>query len=60
MPYTLKKDNNVICQCGCIINNYYMSKHLQTAKHELQMVDDENIEAVDHYKCKPRNLCNFF
>ncbi len=37
MPYTLKPDNNVICQCGAIIYKYYMQKHLQTAKHEREM-----------------------
>ena len=39
MQYTLKADNNVICQCGCIVNKYYMSKHFKTAKHELEMRD---------------------
>ncbi len=46
MPYTLKADNNVICQCGCIVNKYYMSKHFKTAKHELEMRD----RVVDHNK----------
>ena len=46
MPYTLKPDNNVICQCGAIINKYYMQKHLQTAKHERDMVGRENIEVI--------------
>jgi hypothetical protein len=39
MPYTLKADNNVICQCGCIVNKYYMSKHLQTAKHIYKLLN---------------------
>ena len=34
---TLKPDNDVICQCGCIVKKYYMPKHLQTAKHEHEM-----------------------
>jgi len=55
MPYTLKPDNNVICQCGAIIYKYYMQKHLQTAKHEREMQGRENIYVVDHYKYKPRN-----
>jgi hypothetical protein len=54
MPYNLKADNDLICQCGCIINKYYMSKHLQTAKHEREIRNRVNIEVVDHYKNKPR------
>jgi hypothetical protein len=34
MPYTLKPDNNVICQCGAIVSKYYYRTHIQTAKHE--------------------------
>ncbi len=48
-------DTSVICQCGCIVNKYYMPKHLQTAKHEREMQGRENIEVFDHYKYKPRN-----
>ena len=55
MPYTLKPDNNVICQCGAIINKYYVQKHLQTAKHEREIQGCENIDVVDHYNYKPRN-----
>jgi len=44
MPYTLKPDNNVIGQCGCSVNKYYMPKHLQTAKHEREFQGRENIE----------------
>ena len=46
MSYTLNPDNNVICQFGAIINKYYMQKHLQTAKHERDMVGRENIEVL--------------
>ena len=38
MTYNLKADNDVICQCGCIVNLYYMKKHLETAKHEREIV----------------------
>ena len=31
-----------------------MKKHLETAKHEREMVGRENIEVVEHYKYKPR------
>ena len=55
MPYTLKSDTTVICQCGAVVSKYYMQKHLQTAKHERDMVGREHIEVVDHYKYKPRN-----
>ena len=34
MFHSLKADNDVICQCGCIVKKYYMLKHLQTAKHD--------------------------
>jgi hypothetical protein len=47
MPF--KADASVICQCGCIVNKYYMPKHLQTAKHEREMQGRQNIEVVDHY-----------
>ena len=53
MPYTLKPDNNVICQCGAIINKYYVQKHLQTAKHERDMIGRENIEVAEAWKYKP-------
>jgi hypothetical protein len=55
MPYSLKADNHVICQCGCIVKKYYMPKHLQTAKHERERQGRENIEVVEHYIYKPRN-----
>ena len=48
MPYSLKADTSVICQCGCIVSKYYLPKNLQTAKHELLMVGRENIEVVYH------------
>ena len=34
MPYTLKPNDNVTCQCGAIINKHYVQKHLQTAQHD--------------------------
>ena len=46
MPYTLKADTSVICECGAIVGKYYMQKHLQTAKHERDMVGRENIEVL--------------
>ena len=55
MLYSLKPDHDVICQCGCIVKKYYMPKHLQTAKHERNMVDREYIEVVEHHRYKPRN-----
>ena len=33
MTYNLKADDDVICQCGCIVNRYHMEKHPKTAKH---------------------------
>ena len=48
MPYTLKPDNNVICQCGAIINKYYVQKHLQTAKHKREMQGSIYIHAYVH------------
>ena len=48
MPH--KADATVICQCGCLVNKYYMPKHLRTAKHARDMVGPENIEVVSHYK----------
>ena len=59
MPYNLKADNDLICQCGCIINKYYMSKHLQIAKHEREMRNRVNIEVVDHYKTNQELNVNF-
>jgi hypothetical protein len=29
MPYSVNADNDVICQCGCIVKKHYMPKHLQ-------------------------------
>ena len=55
MPYSLKADNDVICQCGCIVKKYYMPKHLQTIKHAREMQGRYNIEVVDHHRYKPRN-----
>ena len=55
MPYSLKPDIDLICQCGCIVKKYYMPKHLQTRKHEQNMAGREHIEVADHYKYKPRN-----
>ena len=37
MPYSLKPDNDVLCQCGCIVKKYYMPTHLQTIKHACEM-----------------------
>jgi hypothetical protein len=56
MPY--KADPTVICQCGCLVNTYYLPKHLRTAKHAQhlrtakharEMEGRENIEVVSHY-----------
>ena len=55
MPYSLKPNNDVLCQCGCIVKKYYMPKHLQTAKHETRMVGRENIEVNEHYTYQPRD-----
>ena len=54
MSYNSKPDNDGICQCGCTIKKYYMSKHLNTAKHEREIVGREIFEVVDHYRYKPR------
>ena len=45
---------NVICQCGCVVNEHDLEKHLKTSTHERQMVGREQIEGVDPYKHKPR------
>ena len=55
MPYSLKPDNDVLCQCGCIVNKCYMPKHFQTIKHAREMQGRDNIEVVDHHRYKPRN-----
>ena len=44
MPYSLKPDNDVLCQCGCIVKKYYMPKHLQTIKHAREMQGRDKIE----------------
>ena len=54
MSYNLKSDIDVICQYGCIIKKYSMRKHLNTAKHEREIVGREIFEIVDHYRYKPR------
>jgi hypothetical protein len=54
MPYSLKPDNTIICQCGCIVNKYYMPKHLETRKHQQEMRGRENVELAEIYKYKPR------
>jgi hypothetical protein len=51
MPH--KADTFVICQCGAINSKYYMQKHLQTAKHERDMIGRENIEVAEAWKYKP-------
>ena len=51
MPH--KADPTVFCQCGAVINKYYMPKHIQTAKHARHMVGRENIEVADAWKYKP-------
>ena len=53
MPH--KADPTVICQCGAIISNYYMEKHVRTAKNARDIVGRENIEAVSQYQYIPRN-----
>ena len=50
-----KADPTVICQCGCLVNKYYMPKHLRTAKHAREMAGRENIVVVSHYQYTPRN-----
>ena len=55
MPYSLKPNNDVLCQCGCIVKKYYMPKHLVTIKHAREMQGCDNIEVVDHYRYKPHN-----
>ena len=52
MPH---KSVDVICQCGAILNVYYMPKHLKTAKHARDIIGREHIEIVDHYKYQPNN-----
>jgi hypothetical protein len=49
MTYNLKPDNDIICQCGCIVDKYYMEKHLKTAKRVREMVGRENVEYVYTY-----------
>jgi hypothetical protein len=54
---TSLSDNDVLCQCGCIVNRNYMKKtifFLKTAEHEREMIGRQNIEVVDHYKYNPR------
>ena len=46
MPYSLKPDKDVLCQCGCIVKKYHMPKHLQTAKHEREMQGCDNVEDI--------------
>ena len=48
MPH--KTDPTVICQCGCLVNKYYMPKHLRTAKHLRETEGRENIAVVSHYQ----------
>jgi hypothetical protein len=55
MPYSLKPDNDVLCQSGCVVKKYYMPKHLQTIKNAREMQGRDNIEVVDHHRYKPRN-----
>jgi len=50
MPYSLKPDNDVLCQCGCIVNKNYMPNHLQTIKHAHEMQGRDNFEVVDHHR----------
>ena len=52
---TYKADTSVICKCDAIINKDHMHKHLQTAKHERDIIGRENVELVDPCKYKPRN-----
>jgi hypothetical protein len=35
------------------VNKNYMAKHLQTVKHELQMISRENMEVAEAWKYKP-------
>ena len=53
MPH--KADPTVICQCGCLVNKYYMPKHLRTAKHLREMADREHIEVAEAWRYNPRN-----
>jgi hypothetical protein len=45
MPH--KADPTVFCECGAIVNKYYMPKHIQTAKHARDMTDREHIEVAE-------------
>ena len=54
MPH--KADTTVICQCGAILSQYYMEKHLRTAKHERDIVGREHIEVAQAWKYTPS--CN--
>ncbi len=38
MPH---KSVDVICQCGTILNVYYMPKHLKTAKHARDIIREK-------------------
>ena len=51
MPH--KVDTSVICQRGCVVNKYYMPKHLRTAKHARDMEGREHIEVTVPWKYKP-------
>jgi hypothetical protein len=53
MSYSLKPDLHIICQRGCIINKYYLPKHLRIKKPE--MLNRENVEEAEAVRYKPRN-----
>ena len=54
MSYNLKPDNDNICQCGCIINKYYMSIYFKAAKYQSSVQGRDHIQVVNQYRCKPR------
>ena len=60
MTYNLKADNDVICQCGCMISKYYMSEHLKTTKHEREMIGRENIKVINQYQYNNHKQNNDF
>ena len=54
MSYNLKPDNDNICQCGCIINKYYMSIYFKAAKYQSSVQGRDHIQVVNQYRYKPR------
>jgi hypothetical protein len=48
MPH--KADPTIICQCGAIISKYFYRTHIQTGKHERDMIGREHIEVAEAWK----------